>query len=222
MTVPNIPRDFAGEPTDRHTDDGIVPGPRMAPLSRDEFATLWQRHGRIFWALAAGVLGRPDEIEDVLQDAAMIGISKLAEFERDTSFTAWMGRVVRFVALNRGRLRMRRQTEATDPVVLDQAIAAPVRGLADASGADGDLAFLASQIDDELLAALSRLKTKPRACLLLRALAELDYDAIGEVLGIRSGTAMSHVHRARGELQRTLAPGGDRTTTTTTTRRSAP
>ena len=39
---------------DRAGDDGVARGSRVSILSREEFATLWQRHGRIFSALAAG------------------------------------------------------------------------------------------------------------------------------------------------------------------------
>jgi RNA polymerase sigma-70 factor (ECF subfamily) len=202
MTVPEIPP--SQRPPSR---DGNASGRDLTTLSRQEFVDLVQRHSRALWALAAGTLGRPDEIEDVLQEATMIGLQKLDQFERGTSFAAWMGRVVRLVALNRARLRQRRQTEATDPVVLDQAVASPVAapaiGMVAGSG-EVDFAGLADQVDDDLLRAIGRLQPKPRACLLLRALADLDYEAIGELLGLRSGTAMSHVHRARAELQRTL------------------
>ena len=87
MTVPETPPSRGGVPS----TDGTADGPGSTRLDRQEFADLVQRHGRALWALAAGTLGRPDDIEDVLQEAAMIGLQKLEQFERGTSFSAWMG-----------------------------------------------------------------------------------------------------------------------------------
>ena len=47
-----------------------------------------------------------------------------------------------------------------------------------------------------------------RACLLLRAVQDLDYSELSRLLGIPEGTAMSHVHRARNALRRALADRG--------------
>ena len=181
-----------------------APGPSgRGVLDRGEFAALTTRHRRSLWALAAGVLGRPDEVDDVLQEAAMIGLSKLEQFDPDTSFPAWMGQIVKHVALNRGRLRQRRRTEPTDPVVLDES---HVHDDCFAVDVDDLEAGLPAAVDDELLHALQRLQPTPRACLLLRALADLDYASIGAMLDVVPQTAMRHVHRARIELQRVLTP----------------
>ena len=40
-----------------------------------------------------------------------------------------------------------------------------------------------------------------RACMLLRAVHQLSYREISELLGIPEGTAMSHVHRTREALR---------------------
>lgn len=194
--------------------ESATESPPSTPLTGDEFADRFEEVGRALWALAASTLGRPDEIEDVLQEAAMIGFARVAQFDRNTSFAAWMGRIVRFVALNRARLKQRRRTESADPIDLDRAIAneAPPTDSLVAGGA-GSFDAALQHIDDELFAALGRLRPRPRACLLLRVLGELDYAAIGAVLGIPSGTAMSHVHRARNELQTILSPTHEPSTT---------
>lgn len=196
---------------------GLSASGPSAPLTGDEFANRFEKVGRTLWALAASTLGRPDEVEDILQEAAMIGFSRITQFDRDTSFAAWMGRIVRFVALNRARLKQRRRTESVDPTDLDRAIAnesPPTDGRVAAVAGNFDAAL--QHIDDEIFAALGRLRPRPRTCLLLRVLGELDYETIGAILGIPSGTAMSHVHRARSELQTTLAKTHEPTTTRNT------
>ena len=62
--------------------------------------------------------------------------------------------------------------------------------------------------DDELVAALMDLRPTARACLLLKVVLELDHKTIAATLGIPEGTAMSHVHRARSAMLKSLSPGG--------------
>jgi RNA polymerase sigma-70 factor (ECF subfamily) len=59
--------------------------------------------------------------------------------------------------------------------------------------------------DPELLAALERLRGAEREALLLFVWAELSYEEIAAVLGVRVGTVRSRIHRARTRLQRVLA-----------------
>jgi RNA polymerase sigma-70 factor (ECF subfamily) len=185
-------------------------GPAAGSLNAEEFAVQLQVSARVLWTVAAGVLGNRSQVEDVLQEAALIGLQKLNQFRPDSNFTAWMGRIVRFVALNQARTRSRRRTFDSDPVQLDREpalardAAAPPRPVVDARGELGpdDGAF-----DDELSGALSELKPMARACLLLKTLLGLEYQEIARSLDIPMGTAVSHVHRARQFLRRRLADG---------------
>ncbi|MEM9453281.1 MAG: RNA polymerase sigma factor [Myxococcota bacterium] len=68
----------------------------------------------------------------------------------------------------------------------------------------GELVPGQRHFDDTVVAALDQLGDTARACLLLRTVMDLDYREIGEILGIPEGTAMSHVHRARTRMRRTL------------------
>ena len=70
---------------------------------------------------------------------------------------------------------------------------------------DGRLLVDQGAFDDGVLRALSSLDETARACLLLRTLLDLPYRDISLALGIPEGTAMSHVHRARGILRRKLS-----------------
>ena len=185
-------------------------GPRagLRRLTSEEFAARFEGSARVLWTLAAGVLGSRSQVEDVLQEAALIGLQRLDQFVPGTSFPAWMGRIVRLVALNQMRLQRRRKTHPADPDTLDRR---PARAAADAYALDpvgyprGDLPSDGGPFDDDLASALGELKPTARACLLLKAVMEMEYREIGETLGIPVGTAMSHVHRARRYLRRRLA-----------------
>jgi RNA polymerase sigma-70 factor (ECF subfamily) len=158
--------------------------------------------------VAAAVLGARADAEDVLQDAAMIGLAKLDRFDADTSFVAWMSGIVRNVARNHARKRQRRHTTPTDPVSIDQSRAAsgPAERAPDFDRR-GRLSAGQSPFDDAVLSALNILEETARACLLLRTLRDMPYKEIAQVLGIPEGTAMSHVHRARQALRSHLSQG---------------
>ena len=177
-------------------------------LEPGEFTARFQAASRTLWVIAAAVLGRRSDAEDVLQEAAMIGLRKIADFEEGTNFSAWMGGIVRNVARNHARKRSRRQTSDTDPHVLDVARSAPASG-AGAGGPGGEpligrggrVSADEAGFDDRVLGALNRLEETARTCLLLRTLRDMPYREISLLLDIPEGTAMSHVHRARQAMR---------------------
>src|SRR5262249_37468114 len=117
-------------------DMGRLVGGPMAPsgrtpergLSADEFCARFQAGTRVLWTLAAGLLGDPTEAEDVCQEAFLAAFAKRAEFEPGTNYLAWMARFIRNVCANELRKRARRQTTATDPLLLEQGGGPAVRG----------------------------------------------------------------------------------------------
>jgi RNA polymerase sigma-70 factor (ECF subfamily) len=166
--------------------------------------------------VAAGVLGDPSEADDVLQEAAVIALEKLGDFEKGTSYSAWMASIVRHVARNHARKRARRATSPVAPEVLGELVGED--GAHEGRGRDpgrwpvdgrGRLDPDQTDFDDRLTAGLASLSPEPRAALLLRTLQGLGYREIAAILGMPEGTAMSHVHRARSALRQRLgAPAG--------------
>ena len=184
-------------------------------LSADEFADRFQESAPILWTIAAGILGDGSQAEDVLQDAAVIALEKLDQFDPSTRFSAWMGQVVRNVALNLARKGRRQATRATEPEVLGALLVGPgatSEAALDAAGpvgAAGELLPDTGEFDDRVRAALEGLDPVPRATLLLRTVLGLEYREISAVLGVPEGTAMSHVHRARRALRQRLGAEAD-------------
>lgn len=178
-------------------------------MSQDEFALRFKERFRSLWAIALGLLGDATAAEDVVQEAAVVALRKLDQFQEGTSFVAWMAQIVRFVSLNRAR---KREATAAENDELDRA--APVVAPAPALrlGARGQLPSDQQAFDDQVAAGLAGLSDVARACLLLRAVDGLEYSEIAATLSIPANTAMSHVHRARAHLRRALgearAPGG--------------
>jgi RNA polymerase sigma-70 factor (ECF subfamily) len=185
--------------------------PSFRPWTAEEFADRLEESTPILWAIAAGILGDRTTAEDIVQEAALVGLRKLGDFDPSTNFVAWMGRIVRFLSLNQLRMKTRRQTHPTEHEQLDRHTAPEQNRDPQASdrlehAVDDPLSLLegTSLFEGDLGLALAQLKPVARACLLLKTVLELEYQEIAVVLDLPEGTAMSHVHRARGRLREQL------------------
>ncbi|MHC4430033.1 MAG: RNA polymerase sigma factor, partial [Planctomycetota bacterium] len=144
------------------------------------------RRIRPLWCIAAAVLGDRAHAEDVLQEAAVIALGKLDDFDPATSFAAWMGQIVRFVALNYARRRARQRTLNVDAVA-NEATRKPPEPAQLTSW--GELESADASFDDRVLEALRGLDETARACLLLRVVLEMSYREIARALDVPEGTA---------------------------------
>lgn len=153
---------------------------RPKGLSREDFARLFREASRRLWCIAAAILGDAAGADDVVQDAAIIAMGKVEEFDPSTSFAAWVGQIVRFSALNELR-RRRRERTVRNP------------------GADEVRAGISEfeELDEDVRSALGVLDETARACLLMKLALDLSYAEIASALSIPEGTAMSHVSRSR-------------------------
>jgi len=173
------------------------------------------------WVLAAGIVLHRSDADDVVQEAAIIGLQKLGSFRPGTNFRAWMGEIVRNVALNhrRGERRRARRLGARIDVHDAPIAGRPDRpegtGLGEALGGvtgsgTGSLHGLREQLDDHLAHALQALDPIVRTCVLLRCVQGLTYREISLLMSIPEGTAMSHVFRGRGTLAAALSSSKSR------------
>lgn len=189
------------------------PGGQANPDIEQEFSAQFEASYRAFWLIAAGVVNDAALAEDVVQEAAIIALDKLGEFEQGTNFKAWMGQIVRYVALNHFRKHRHRRSAPLDPAIMEQVVlpsrsSEPIPELK-LSGR-GQLPAGQHHFDDIVVQALDSLTEVARACLLLRTVEGLSYAEVASLLEIPEGTAMSHVHRARRQLRDCLTEPTDR------------
>lgn len=177
-------------------------------LTPARFGELFHVHARKFWCVAAAVMGDRARASDVVQEAATIALGKLEEFDPATSFGAWMGQIVRYVALNEGRKHRRNLLSLTDPAILDGARGRSLTERPRVVDPDGRVPLHQQEFDDDVSSALNGLDNIPRACLLMKTVLDLPYVEIADLLGVPEGTAMSHVHRARKAMREHLTRRG--------------
>lgn len=160
------------------------------PLGEEEFAARLQEDRRRLWTIAAAILGSPHDADDVVQEAAVVAMEKLDQFRRGTSFVAWMGQIVRYVALNQRRKQGRDRSVRVDPDGLAPGERSPAPE---------------PEFNQAVVEAMRDLEETARTCLLLRIVCDMSYREISAALDIPEGTAMSHVHRSRKALRERLA-----------------
>lgn len=187
------------------------PGNAVPPReSAVDFAGEFKQSHRVLWTIAAGIVGNSAAADDVVQEAAVLGLEKLDQFQPGTNFRAWMAQMVRFIALNHARRQKKHRATSIESSgdESEMPIPAPPSEPRLKLLAQGQLPPDQSEFDDQLMSALNSVQPVARACLLLRTVEQLEYSEISKVLDIPEGTAMSHVHRTRQYLRERLAGKG--------------
>lgn len=174
----------------------------MTQINEQQFAEMLENAYPKLWTLATAILRDRALAEDAVQDAAITGLRKIADFEAGTNFTVWMGQIVRFTSLNYLKSLKRRKTTTLD--VHLEAEPQASESNAPAVTAAGELINEQIDFDDDLANAIKSLPAEKRVCLLLRVVHELSYQEIAEIVDLPEGTAMSHVHRAKAAMRKSL------------------
>ncbi len=136
---------------------------------------------------ARALLGDSDRAEDLVQETLARALGKLHFWRRGSDMRAWLFTIMH----NQFANDCRRARIRPDVVPLDDMTSEPV-------GVDN--ASLHTGFRD-IERALMQLSEDQRAALLLVSLEGLSYAESARVLGIRPGTLMSRLHRARERLR---------------------
>ena len=177
----------------------------MQPIDQQEFAELFREAYPRLWTVASAILGDHTLAEDTVQESAITGLRIRGDFQRGTNFTAWMSQVVRFKALNQRKTTNNRKTSSLDVNYVDVVEHAATGLQQQAVTSCGELTPDQEAFDDQVAQAIRDLDPQRRACLLLRAVHGLSYEEIAELVELPAGTAMSHVHRAKAAMRKSLS-----------------
>ena len=142
---------------------------------------LYRSRFDVFARVAASVTGDSERARDAVQEAFATAVRKRRSFRGEGPLEAWVWRIV----LNAARSDVRRGVPATH---YDEQ--APVNGRPEHQA--------------ELRAVLAVLPERQRTAVFLRYYADLDYAAIGEALGIATGTVAATLNAAHAALRNRL------------------
>ncbi len=161
---------------------------------------------RRVYGLAWTLLRDGDAAEEVSQDVFIKIWRGLPGYDGRAAFPTCIHAITRNAAIS--ALRRRRQLlPFSDEATLQQAelALAMQRGSADA-GADGAAGPGSDAESTAIDRALAELPEKQRQVVTPFCLQERSYDLVAQMLAMPLGTVKSLLHRARGQLERSLAP----------------
>ena len=137
--------------------------------------------------LASHILRRPDEAEDVAQEAFVKAFRNLNSYRDEGAFYTWLYRIVVRACLDRRNTARWRREEPIGDEELDRV------------QTDNVIEDLETRIVAERL--MQRLSPSLRATLVLRELEGLEYSEIAKVVGVPIGLVRWRLHTARKQFQ---------------------
>lgn len=149
---------------------------------------LLRRHYDQVHAVCHRIVINSADADDATQMALIAIVRALPAFDRRSSFSTWVYRIATNAALDELR-RIRRRPIPVDDTVLE-------RSTTDSTEA----------IDVQMLmaSALQKVSDEYRVVLVLRHIADLDYEDIAAVVGVPVGTVRSRLARGRTQLSEIL------------------
>ena len=152
------------------------------------FQQLYRLYSRAMYNAALRIVHDTEEAEDILQEAFMTAFSKINTFKGDSTFGAWLKKIVVNKSINHLRKR-NLMLEPLDDLTLDIAYEEPE----------------ATEYDIEALKrTIMELPDGYRVVLSLYLLEGYDHQEIGEILHISASTSKSQLNRAKNKLRSLL------------------
>jgi RNA polymerase sigma-70 factor (ECF subfamily) len=172
--------------------------------SQDAYRALVDRHSRSVLTLVARLVRDQGVAEELSQDAFVKAFAALRSFDPAYKFSNWLLRIAHNVAID----HLRKSRPAV--VSFDDDDAGPDLAIALADGREPSAFDRAVRRDfqEDLEAALARLRPEFRRLVVMRYIEDLSYEDISAVVGLPLGTVKSHLHRARAVLGRLLVESG--------------
>ena len=209
----------------------------MAHVTNNDGETMVQRRAR-FEGLAMPVVdalyrqamkltNNPDDAQDLVQDTFERGFKAFDSFTPGTNFAAWMTTIERNAFFNQYAKSKRRPQRANDSSgeYDDWDIYAASGHSSDGLKSAED-EYLDAFAPEEIMNALAKLPDERRQVFIDAAIDGKSYSQVAEEQGVKIGTVMSRLNRARTQLKHELAayarergygrqlPGGSRGETT--------
>jgi len=199
---PSQPSEGVKEAREPREDDDLVAQARAG--SRAALEALFQKYHQRAFAVAVGVLKRPEDAMDVVQDAFIKVHKNIGAFQGASSFYTWLYRIVMNLAIDQTR-RKRKVVEWGDDIPLQQ-VAGDRALLPKIEDVNPGRTIERRELSHKIRQALDALPEYHRAVILLREVEGMSYEEMAEVLEVPKGTIMSRLFHARRKMQEQLQP----------------
>lgn len=165
---------------------------RLAAGQRDALAVLVRRHQQRVHQLACRFLGRPDEVDDICQEAFLRVYHAAGDYRPTAAFTTWLYRVVANLCWDHRRRAVRLHDPLPPP---DEHPASD----------DQPTAAERAELSDRVRLAVARLPDRQRLALVLHRYAEMSHREIADATGWSESAVESCLVRAYRQLRTDLS-----------------
>ena len=166
------------------------------------FEELVARHRDKVYARAYSMMRNEDEALDLSQEAWIKGWQRLKQFQRESSFSTWMTRIVINLCLDELRKQKRQRTESIDELGEESG---GVERQMPAVTVNPTERLERGELRQRIDRALSQLSYEHRTALVLHEFEEMGYKEIAKVMECSIGTVMSRLFYGRRKLAALLA-----------------
>ena len=166
-------------------------------------------HMDAMYALAMRLTRRPQDAEDLVQEAYLRAYRFFEQWEPDTNLRAWLFTILRNAFINRYRRKVS-SPESVDFEKIEETYESLIAETVRRRRRNPEQMLLDGTLDGEIRDALDRLPEEYREVVWLAVVEDLAYKEIARVLSIPIGTVMSRLHRGRRLLQTWLLDYGRR------------
>lgn len=148
----------------------------------------------------------PDDAQDLVQDTFERGFKAFDSFQEGTNFAAWMTTIERNAYFNQYAKAKRRPQRANDSTgEYDDWDIYSASGHSSEELKSAEQEYLDAYAPEEIMAALAKLSPERRQVFIDAAIDGKSYQQVADEQGVKIGTVMSRLNRARTQLKRELA-----------------
>lgn len=182
--------------------------PNRAPRQETQQATFevlidgcWEA----LWRFACHTTGDADTAEDLLSETLLEGYRSFSQFRGETPFVRWMYRIMTTTRIDMVRRNVRHRAESLDNRVSREGDDSGGTWDVPDEEANPERIIIGPLLSEPVQKALAQLSEECRAVVVLADMEQMDYTDISRILQIPIGTVRSRLHRARGNLRKSLA-----------------
>ena len=171
---------------------------RVRAGDADAWGELYRRYAPAIFRFCRRALPTREDAEDATTEIFMKVCKKIGSFDSSRPFTAWLYKVASnhcWDMLRRRRVRQNLETEDVESLPLENPDPSQIEHLQ------------AEQASEGVRAGLAKLPDRARMALTLRYYAEMSYDEIADILGVRRAFVGVLLLRARQQLREVLRGG---------------